>query len=153
MTIDEAIAHYEWAAENAIGEVADESKQMAEWLRQARDAEKYKAGRNVLREQLLESRRANEHLFIELKYCKGILRTRLTPHELLDENIKLRESVSIMYEDMQGVLDLATDTVWAHSMATLRDYMDEHMESMAELGMPPSDYKQRMRELGIEVTP
>ena len=39
MTIDEAIAHYEWAAENAIGEVADESKQMAEWLRQARDTE------------------------------------------------------------------------------------------------------------------
>lgn len=39
MTIDEAIAHYEWAAESAIGEVADESKQMAEWLKQARDAE------------------------------------------------------------------------------------------------------------------
>jgi mannose-6-phosphate isomerase class I len=39
MTIDEAIAHYEWAAGSAIGEVADESKQMAEWLRQARDAE------------------------------------------------------------------------------------------------------------------
>ena len=39
MTIDEAIAHYEWAAESAIGEVADESKQIAEWLRQACDAE------------------------------------------------------------------------------------------------------------------
>lgn len=43
MTIDEAIAHYKWAAESAIGEVADESKQMAEWLRRARGAEK--AGR------------------------------------------------------------------------------------------------------------
>lgn len=43
MTIDEAIAHYEWAAESAIGEVAEESKQMAEWLRRARGAEK--AGR------------------------------------------------------------------------------------------------------------
>lgn len=40
MTIDEAIAHYKWAAESAIGEVAQESKQVAEWLRRARGAEK-----------------------------------------------------------------------------------------------------------------
>ena len=67
------------------------------------------------------------------------------------ENAKLRELVSQMYSDMQGVLDMSTDTVWVDSIGTLRDRMDYHMQDMAELGMPPADYEKRMRELGIEV--
>jgi thymidylate synthase (FAD) len=39
MTIDEAIEHAEWAAENCEGECADEHRQLAEWLRQAKNAE------------------------------------------------------------------------------------------------------------------
>lgn len=66
------------------------------------------------------------------------------------ENAKLRELVSSMYRNMQGVLDCSTDTVFANSIMTLRDYMDECMEVMAELGMPPRDYESRRRELGLE---
>ena len=36
MTLDEAIAHERWAAENSIGEESEGHRQMAEWLRQAR---------------------------------------------------------------------------------------------------------------------
>lgn len=63
---------------------------------------------------------------------------------------KLRELVSQMYRDMQGVLDMSTDTVFVDSIGTLRDRMDLHMQAMAELGVPPMDYEQRMRELGME---
>lgn len=37
MTIDEAIAHAEWAADNCEGECAEEHKQLAKWLRELRD--------------------------------------------------------------------------------------------------------------------
>ena len=50
---------------------------------------------------------------------------------------------------MQGVLDMATDTVWVDSICTLRDAMDCRMRAMRELCITPADYKQRMRELGI----
>lgn len=40
MTIDEAIEHERWAAENSEGERAAEHRQIAEWLRQARGADK-----------------------------------------------------------------------------------------------------------------
>ena len=69
---------------------------------------------------------------------------------LESENAKLRELVALMYRDMQGVLDMSTDTVWVDDIGTLRDEMDYHMQAMAELGMPPADYERRMRELGIE---
>ena len=70
--------------------------------------------------------------------------------KLETENAKLRELVSCMYRNMQGVLDCSTDTVFANSIMTLRDHMDECMEVMAELGMPPRDYESRRRELGLE---
>lgn len=34
MTIDEAIAHAEWAANNCEGECSEEHRQLAEWLRE-----------------------------------------------------------------------------------------------------------------------
>lgn len=77
----------------------------------------------------------------------------LSMYEKLEsENTKLRELVTLMYRNMQGVLDMSTDTVWVDDIGTLRDEMDYHMQAMAELGMPPADYERRMRELGIEVS-
>lgn len=32
MTLEEAVAHHRWAAENCVGEVSDEHSQTAEWL-------------------------------------------------------------------------------------------------------------------------
>lgn len=71
--------------------------------------------------------------------------------DLKAENAKLRELVALMYRDMQGVLDMSTDTVWVDDVGTLRDEMDCHMQAMAELGMPPADYERRIHELGVEV--
>ena len=71
--------------------------------------------------------------------------------ELAAQNAKLRELVALMYRDMQGVLDMSTDTVWVDDVGTLMDEMDCHMQAMAELGMPHADYERRMRELGVEV--
>jgi hypothetical protein len=70
--------------------------------------------------------------------------------ELESENARLRELCASMYAEMQGVLDMSTDTVWVDKIGTLRDHMDAHMEAMRELGIQPPDYEQRMRELGIE---
>jgi hypothetical protein len=67
------------------------------------------------------------------------------------ENNKMMDLVAQMYRDMQGVLDMSTDTVFVDSISTLRDKMDWYMRVMAELGMPPMDYGNRMRELGMEV--
>jgi hypothetical protein len=36
MTIDEAIEHAEWCAENSCGECADDHRQLAEWLKELR---------------------------------------------------------------------------------------------------------------------
>ena len=36
MTLDEAIEHYRWAAENSIGETSHRSEQMARWLEELR---------------------------------------------------------------------------------------------------------------------
>ena len=36
MTLDEAIEHYRWAAENSIGETSHKSEQMARWLEELR---------------------------------------------------------------------------------------------------------------------
>jgi hypothetical protein len=66
-----------------------------------------------------------------------------------DENAKLLNEVANMYREMQGVLDMSSDTVWVDKFGTLRDHMDAHMESMRELGIQPPDYDQRMRELGL----
>lgn len=66
------------------------------------------------------------------------------------ENDKLRALVNQMYRDMQGVLDMSSDTVWVDAIGTLRDEMDHHMQDMSALGIPPMDYEHRMRELGIE---
>ena len=77
------------------------------------------------------------HIYVERKTCELVA--------------KLRELVDQMYRDMQGVLDMSTDTVFVDSIGTLRDMMDLHMQAMAELGMPPMDYEDRMRELGMEV--
>lgn len=38
MTIDKAIAHAEWCAENSEGECSDEHRQLAEWLHELRRA-------------------------------------------------------------------------------------------------------------------
>jgi len=70
--------------------------------------------------------------------------------EVEAENAKLRELVALMYRNMQGVLDCSTDTVFANDFMTLRDHMDECMEVMADLGMPPRDYESRRRDLGLE---
>lgn len=70
--------------------------------------------------------------------------------EMESENARLRELVALMYRNMQGVLDCSTDTVFANDFMTLRDHMDECMDAMAELGMPPRDYESRRRELGLE---
>ena len=72
--------------------------------------------------------------------------------ELKAENSELRELVNQMYRDMQGVLDMSSDTVWVDAIGTLRDRMDYHMQVMSALGIPPMDCEYRMRELGVEGT-
>jgi hypothetical protein len=36
MTLDEAIAYHEWAAENCVGETSEEHARLAAWLRELR---------------------------------------------------------------------------------------------------------------------
>jgi len=77
--------------------------------------------------------------------------TGFQPKDLERENVLLRTFVSQMYRDMQGVLDMSTDTVFVDTIGTLRDKMDWYMRVMADLGMPPADYEKRLRELGMGV--
>ena len=126
MTIDDAIEH---AEEIACGndQCAKDHAQLADWLR--------------------EFRRARMEIDLLKTLRDGF---KADARKYKDENARLRELVSLMYRNMQGVLDCSTDTVFVNSFMTLRDHMDECMEVMAELGMPPRDYESRRRELGLE---
>jgi hypothetical protein len=68
MTLDEAIAHAEWCADNSCGECAEDHRQLAKWLKELADEQ-----RKVL-----------------------ILMTEA--NSLRSENDKLRELVSLMDE-------------------------------------------------------
>ena len=104
MTIDEAIEHAKEVARTCDDvECAAEHVQLAEWLRQARGADKaarwytekirkLEAENSMLRERLLESRESNEHLYTELRRYKSIFRMKpRAMNALFDENSKLRE--------------------------------------------------------------
>ena len=56
MTIDEAIVHAEWAANNCEGECSEEHKQLAEWLKELRERRcadvALEDERNILSERL-----------------------------------------------------------------------------------------------------
>lgn len=96
--------------------------------------------------------RFNDELRADLEECRAEnAKLRFARDTWAENDARLRELVRDMYRDMQGVLDMSTDTVWVDDIGTLRDEMDCHMQDMAELGMPPADYERRMRELGIEV--
>ncbi len=62
MTIDEAIAHAEWCAENSCGECAEDHRQLAEWLKDLRERKSTDAAledeRNLLSERLGDYREA-----------------------------------------------------------------------------------------------
>lgn len=103
-------------------------------------------GFNMLRDYI-----ENDALAMRRSKCREIEHELQREFEDLKvENNTLRVLCDGMYKDMQGVLDMSTDTVFVDSIGTLRDKMDLHMQAMAELGMPPMDYEKRMRELGIE---
>lgn len=95
--------------------------------------------------------RANEVEGAMYRQSKELGRLNSAVKRYKDENATLREQVTTMYREMQGVLDMSTDTVFVDSIGTLRDAMDIHMQAMAELGMPPADYEKRLRELGVDV--
>lgn len=95
--------------------------------------------------------RANEVEGAMYRQSKELGRLNSVVKRYKDENATLRELVDQMYSDMQGVLDMSTDTVFVDSIGTLRDKMDWYMQVMNELGMQPADYEKRMRELGMEV--
>ena len=52
MTIDEAIAHAEWCAENSCGECAEEHRQLAEWLKRLQALRAAVSGLERMRDQL-----------------------------------------------------------------------------------------------------
>ena len=43
MTLDEAIEHFRWAADNSIGGVSQESEQIFKWLNELRDRRRREA--------------------------------------------------------------------------------------------------------------
>jgi hypothetical protein len=87
MTIDEAIAHAEWAADNCEGECAEEHRQLAEWLKELRERKSTDVAledeRNLLSERLGDYREA-------LRYARA-------------ENAKLRDLIfDILVDEERG---------------------------------------------------
>lgn len=82
MTIDEAITHAEWAANNCEGECAEEHRQLAEWLKELRERKSTDVAledeRNLLSERLGDYREA-------LRYART-------------ENANLRGMVAVLWE-------------------------------------------------------
>lgn len=70
MTIDEAIKHAEWAAENSEGECSNEHRQLAEWLRNVRRANKVER-RYTEMNRLLEDENAKLRKYAE-SYAKAV---------------------------------------------------------------------------------
>jgi predicted RNase H-like nuclease (RuvC/YqgF family) len=53
MTLDEAIEHAEWCADNSCGECAEEHRQLAEWLRRLQALRAAVSGLERMRDQLM----------------------------------------------------------------------------------------------------
>ena len=71
MTIDEAIAHAEWCADNSCGECAEEHRQLAEWLRELRD----------IRSENAKLRELARRLLTEYRYMRSRPRRVYLGHE------------------------------------------------------------------------
>jgi hypothetical protein len=54
MTLDEAIAHAEWCAENSCGECADDHRQLAEWLKELKQWKTLVEGIDLRPESLMK---------------------------------------------------------------------------------------------------
>jgi hypothetical protein len=118
----------------------------------------------MLRERLLESREANEHLFTELKRYKRIFRMKpRAMNALFDENSKLREEIEAAKHDLQ-VFSMRSVQLDAEN-AKLRELVREVWRScpvdeddckkcphyIVESDEVWCDNPNRMSELGIEV--
>jgi hypothetical protein len=77
MTIDEAIAHAEWAANNCEGECAEEHRQLAEWLKELRERKSTDVAledeRNLLSERLGDYREALRYARAENANLRGMV--------------------------------------------------------------------------------
>jgi chromosome segregation ATPase len=140
MTLDEAIEHAEWCAENSCGECADDHAQLADWLRELRrarmeidllktlrdgfkaDAQKYKAENAKLRSE-------RDHWHVEQVHAYGNWEdTHKYAAKLKAENDELRE--------------LCRDMFTTISWCNLDCYPSDNKKR---------EYVDRLRELGIEV--
>ena len=96
MTLDEAIAHAQWAANNCEGECSDEHRQLAEWLRELRERRcadvALEDERNILSERLGDykeflrgARAENDRLREAVVYLMGFAGTLGVSREDLHE--------------------------------------------------------------------
>lgn len=89
---------------------------------------------------------------VDWKRVNEILYSSDSREEIAGRIVALEDMATEMYRTMGEVLAHSTDTVFVGVAETLRDYMDYVMISMHDLGIEPADYRDRARELGIEVS-
>lgn len=124
MTIDEAIEHAEWCAENSCGECADDHRQLAEWLRELKDLRRKREILKAHGVEIVDAVAGGYEVYNE---------AQRTIDRLKGENEKLRELV----KDYDKVLS---------SMHVLCDCDFVPLNDAVLLAL-----RSRMHELGIEV--
>ena len=123
MTIDEAIAHAEWAANNCEGECSEEHHQLAEWLKELRERRcadvALEDERNILSERLGDYR----------EFLRG---ARV-------ENAALRESVRtnwyLAMSEREALRTHGVDPDDGTYITALDKAMDEARGIMSDLGI------------------
>lgn len=170
MTIDEAIEHAEWCAENSCGECAEEHAQFADWLRELRrarmeidllktlrdgfkaDAQAYKSENDRLAEGYGSMSREHSQTLAELSDAYDRV------DELRDENAKLRSERDYWRVEQVHAYSNWEDThKYAAKLKAENDKLRELAREMYEDAIMEypnhfdKTYLSRFVELGIEV--
>ena len=147
MTLDEAIEHAEWCAENSCGECADDHAQLADWLRELRRArmeidllktlrDGFKADVNKLKDENAKLRSERDHWHVEQVHAYG------NWEDVHKYASSLKYDNNMMRKMMQGYVDDYTHDNCGSCYGGLCEDCDCWLSNSVD----------ELRELGIEVS-
>lgn len=163
MTLDEAITHAEWCADNSCGECADDHRQLAEWLRELRRArteidllktlrDGFKADVKKLKDENAKLRSERDHWRVEQVHAYGNWEdVHKYAAKLKAENDELRYKVHVL-EGGNKSLKILYDSVKANN-AELRELCADMLAQLLNAYDPKelTEFFDRLHGVGIEV--
>lgn len=137
MTIDEAIAHAEWCADNSCGECADEHRQLAEWLRELKDLRRKREILKAHGVEIVDAVAGGYEVYNELQR---------TVYKVKGENERLKE----LCVEMWAVI-FKNNTWWDWNNGDTKRFARLLLEMGVQLDGAANSTARLLREWGIEV--